>query len=102
MPDPFDIKHVLGFIEMHGSPVLFLWVLGAQSAIALMHLGRLQIVVVRFAVYEMTGPLLWSGAYVAVGYDFGGELKRSYCRCRLRSGWPGSAERFVPRSRFPR
>ena len=37
--------------------------------------GRSNSSYIRFAVYDMTGALIWSGAYVAVGYGFSGELK---------------------------
>ena len=195
MPDVLDIRHVLGFVETHGSAVLFLWVFAEQSAIplpiapllleagALIHEGRLKIVpvllscvvaalaadtiwfelgrhrgiqilrlvcrlsfepdlcvrrcenpfqkygiasllfskfipglntivapvaghsissYVRFAIYDTIGALVWSGAYLALGYVFSGELntvigftrkwERIYCCYRLRSGPSGSPD----------
>ncbi len=34
---------------------------------------------VRFAVYDFTGALIWSGAYIAVGYLFSGQLEAVVC-----------------------
>jgi membrane protein DedA with SNARE-associated domain len=73
---------------------------------------------VRFAVYDFTGALIWSGAYIALGCLFSGQLETMVClisriggiyRCyRPRSAQFGSAEsscggaRSISSWRFPK
>ena len=90
MPDLLDIRHVLGFVETHGSAVLFLWVFAEQSAIALpiapllleagalMHEGRLKIVPVLLScvVAALAADTIW----FELGRHRGIQILRLVCR----------------------
>lgn len=90
MPDLLDMRHVLGFVETHGSAVLFLRVFAEQSAIplpiapllldtgALMHAGRLQIVPVLLAcrVAVLAAYTIW----LELGRHRGLQSLRPICR----------------------
>jgi membrane protein DedA with SNARE-associated domain len=93
MPDHSEIARALAFVERHGYALLFLWVLGEQSAIplpsvplllaagALIHTGRL--LILPALVCCLIAALIADSIWFQLGRHRGRQVLRLVCRLSL-------------------